>query len=356
MKLKEINVEELLHMESPTIIDVRSPIEYSQSAIPGAINIPLFSNDERAEIGTIYKNEGPDKAKWRAMEMVAPKLPTFLGEIKALREHSKHLIVHCWRGGMRSNAVVTFLEFAGIHVKLLKGGYKGYREYILSEIPKILPEKAVVIHGLTGVGKTEILKRLEEKGFPVLDLEGMANHRGSIFGSIGLGESHNQKTFDSLLYQMLQEIKGSSYFLMEAESKRIGKITLPDEMMNKRNDGIHFYLHTSLKHRVDHIINEYISPYEHLPWYHKEISESLERVLRRVKDGEIKSSLLFLLENHHYQEMIPILLEDYYDPKYDYKQQEYTSNFIDIFAESHDEFAEKIALELKKLSLNPIQK
>ncbi|MDP4171532.1 MAG: tRNA 2-selenouridine(34) synthase MnmH, partial [Bacillota bacterium] len=195
--MRDITVEDLFNTENPVIIDVRAPIEYKDGSIPGSINIPLFTDEERHIIGIIYKNEGQASAKWRAMELVSPKLPGLLKEIKELSE-GKIPVIHCWRGGMRSQAVMTFLEFSGIRAKRLAGGYKAYRQYILQQIPSMLPEKAVVIHGMTGVGKTEILKILNNQGYPVLDLEGMAGHRGSIFGSIGIGEGNNQKTFDSL--------------------------------------------------------------------------------------------------------------------------------------------------------------
>ncbi len=352
--LKEITVEELFHKNHPVVIDIRSPIEYKDDAIPGAINIPLFSDEDRQEIGTIYKQEGQDVAKWRAMEIVSPKIPQMLQSIKTAASESKEQpIIHCWRGGMRSKAVVTFLEYAGIRAKRLTGGYKAYRQYILKEIPSLIPEKAVVIHGLTGVGKTKILKILQAKGYPVLDLEGMANHRGSIFGGVGLGAGHNQKQFDTLLFKQLQELQGTSYFLMEAESKRIGKVTQPDELMSKKMNGINIHIHTPIEQRVIHIAEEYIDPYLDQPWYFDVINEALDKVLRRIKDEEIKKCLIELLNKNQYKEMIQILLEKYYDPKYDYKRQEYTGEFFDIMAENPEDAAEKIADQLEKLSLKP---
>lgn len=352
--MKEITTEELFNMTNPIIIDIRSPIEYKDGAIPGAINIPLFTDEERKEIGTIFKHEGQEQAKWRAMEIVSPKLPTFLQSItEASPGKGVQPIIYCWRGGSRSKAVVTFLDFAGVRSSRLIGGYKAYRQYILSEIPNMLPAKAVVLHGLTGVGKTKILKYLQNRGFPVLDLEEMAGHRGSIFGTIGLAGGHNQKTFDSHLFKRLQELSEVSYFLMEAESKRIGKAAQPDELMAKKTGGIHFYLHASLEQRVMHLVEEYVTPFEHLPWYHNEIVDSLERVLRRVKDQEIKQALVGHLENRQYSEMIKILLESYYDPKYDHKRQEYEGHFFEIFTDSHVVAAEEIINQLNKLSLNP---
>ena len=265
--MKEITVEELQTIKNSLIIDIRSPIEFKDGSIPEAINIPLFTDEEREVIGTIYKQEGPAAAKWRAMEFVSPKIPSLLQQIKAAISDGEKLVVHCWRGGMRSKAVVTFLEFAGIYAMRLEGGYKAYRQYILKQIPSMFPEKAIVLHGLTGVGKTVVLKQLSSLGYPMLDLEEMAAHRGSIFGTIGLGEGNNQKIFDSLLYKGLKEIQGSAYFVMEAESKRIGKAVQPEELMEKKMKGINIYIHTPIEQRVKQLVNEYVLPYQAEPWY-----------------------------------------------------------------------------------------
>jgi tRNA 2-selenouridine synthase len=350
--MKELTVEQLMIIEHPIIIDIRSPIEYKDGAIPGAINVPLFTDDERAEIGTIYKKEGQAAAKWRAMEVVSPKIPDLLHTIKDYSTCGE-LVIHCWRGGMRSKAVVTFLEFAGIYAYRLVGGYKAYRQYILGSIPTMFPEKAVVLHGLTGVGKTEVLKDLKDRGYPVLDLEDMAGHRGSIFGTIGLGDGHNQKTFDSLLFKGLQEIQGAEYFLIEAESKRIGKTVQPEELMDKKMNGININLETPFEQRVKQLVTEYVVPYENEPWYFEKISEGIEKVLRRVKDVDIRNSLLDTLDNKNYEKMIGILLEHYYDPRYDHARLEYAGGFIDLFAKNPVDAADQIVEKLDKLFLRP---
>lgn len=353
--MKEITVEELLSSNQSTIIDVRSPIEFEEEAIPGAINIPLFTNEERQEIGIIYKYEGQSAAKWKAMEVVSPKIPSLLKAVKENSEHGILPVIHCWRGGLRSRSFVTFLEFAGIPSQRLLGGYKAYRQHILKELPDMYPKRAVVLHGMTGVGKTEILKILNAKGFPTMDLEKMAGHRGSIFGTIGLGEGHNQKTFDSLLFQQLFELKGTSYFIMEAESKRIGRIVQPEELMERKFKGIHFLIHTPMVQRVKHIVEEYVLPFEHMDWYHEKIFNSMERIARRLQNKEVKSSLFEKLSNRQYSEMIGLLLEHYYDPMYNHKLDDYEGGFTDIYAENPSEASKLIENKLNRLQCLPVR-
>ncbi|WP_316569938.1 tRNA 2-selenouridine(34) synthase MnmH [Neobacillus sp. YIM B06451] len=352
--MREITIEELSTAKNPVVIDVRSPIEFKEGAIPGALNVPLFTDEERAKIGTLYKKEGSDAAKWLAMEIVSPKIPNLLRTIREYAGPTGMPVVQCWRGGMRSKAVTSFLEFSGITARRLQGGYKAYRQYILKRIPELLPDKSVVIHGMTGTGKTEVLHILARKGYPVVDLEYMACHRGSIFGAIGLGEGNTQKMFDALLYERLAELNKPPYSIMEAESKRIGRIVQPNELMDVKTNGIHIQIHLPIEVRISHIEQEYITPYKDEPWYYEKVKEALIRIMKRIKSQEAKAMLEECIAGKDYSGMIRILLESYYDPMYEHKQLEYFGEFKDIHAETFEEAAAKIEEYLKELSLGPV--
>ncbi|MBW7453155.1 tRNA 2-selenouridine(34) synthase MnmH [Paenibacillus sepulcri] len=289
------------------MIDVRSPSEYADATIPGSLNIPLFDDQERAEIGTLYKQVSVQAAKERGLEIVSAKLPAF---IKQFAEIPQNKSVFCWRGGMRSKTTATLLSLMGIHAYRLTGGYRAYRQWVVEQLNTLqLDQQAFVIHGNTGSGKTAILRKLKEKGYPVLDLEGLAGHRGSIFGEIGL-KAHNQKTFDALLMDDLRTYSEPAYMLFEAESRRIGKITLPDLIMDRRASGHHIQIELPLEARVRQIIEDY------KPW---ENAEACMRAFKQIKSrihtpiaAEIESCLM----NEQYAAAVELLLVHYYDPMY----------------------------------------
>jgi tRNA 2-selenouridine synthase len=354
--LIDIAVEHFLNLQNAVPVDVRSPQEFNEGTIPGAVNVPLFDDAVRSEIGTIYKLEGQEQAKWRAMELVSPKLPDILSQIKDLQKAGRIPVVFCWRGGMRSKSVATFLEFSGVPAYRLEGGYRAYRQYILEKIPELIPEKSVVLHGMTGVGKTDILIKLEEHGYPVLDLEAMAAHKGSIFGAIGENtEGNNQKTFDALLFTRLREIMDSPYFLVEAESKRIGRVTQPEELLIKKQGGIHFFLYSSIANRVERIYQDYVAPFYQEDWFHPQVKEKFALIQKRIKNLEIKNAIIEALEAENYRLFILLLLEHYYDPRYEHKQSEYEGDFIEINTDDEDEAVNKIAEQLERLFSNSIR-
>lgn len=332
-------------------IDVRSPGEFKESHIPGARNVPIFTDEERAEVGTLYKQEGQRAAKWRAMEIVSPKLPYVLADIKKIEDAGKKPLLYCWRGGMRSQSIAQFATMAGLHIGRLEGGYRAYREYIVDKIPGLIPEKAIVLYGLTGTGKTEILHALKEKGYPVLDLEKYANHRGSVFGAFSGQDPHNQKMFDALLFAELQRIEGSHYFFMEGESKRIGHAVQPPELYEKKETGLHIHVVSKLETRIERIYEQYV---EETDAFYEKVNDALSRILKRIKQRDIQLQLLEHLKERNYKEIIHLLIVHYYDPRYDNKISETLDTTLEVDSESIEEATEKIMEFVKEQAITTV--
>ncbi|MEK3806965.1 tRNA 2-selenouridine(34) synthase MnmH [Metabacillus sp. SLBN-84] len=344
---QDLHVDQLLEMQNEkkiTAVDVRSPSEYREATIPGALNIPLFNDEERAEIGTIYKQVGVQAAKDRGLEIVSAKLPEFIKTFSAIPGHKA---VFCWRGGMRSRTSATVLDLMGLKTFRLDGGVRAYRRWVVDKIETIdfLPD-AYVLNGYTGSGKTWLLHRLKEQGYPVLDLEGMANHRGSIFGQIGL-EPHNQKTFDSLLMMDTLPLQTSPFVVLEAESKRIGKAVLPEFIAKKKEQGSQLFLDIPRAERARFLVEDY-KPWEH----HDECMKAFSRIKTRIHTpaaAQIETSL----QTGDYTEAVELLLEYYYDPRYEHTAQQYPEeNRITISVKN----AEEALGELVKVLPVPVRK
>ena len=332
---QDIAVEDLLEQKnSQTLIDVRSPKEFQEATIPGSINIPIFNNEERAEVGTIYKQVGQEAAKKRGLEIFSQKLPGF---IAAFKEIDTPMTVFCWRGGMRSKTAATVLDLMGIHAKRLKGGIRSYRHWVVDQLEKkdFSPE-LYVLNGYTGIGKTIILHKLAEHGYPVIDLEGMAGHRGSIFGQIGL-EPSKQKKFDSALVTAMQEYEDAPFVFVEGESKRIGKVMIPDFFFEKKGEGLQIFIELPIEARVKVILDEY-KPWER-PDQFKEAFDLIKKRIHVPIAKEIEEGL----ETGDYATVVRLLLEYYYDPRYYHSNEQYSEDqTVTIHASDPEEAFEKV--------------
>ncbi|MFM7229758.1 MAG: tRNA 2-selenouridine(34) synthase MnmH [Cyanobacteriota bacterium] len=210
--------------EPGVLVDVRSPAEHRQGHIPGAVNLPLFDDDERAQVGTVYKQEGRNAAVRLGLALTGPRLAGW-GERLTQLAATGPLRVYCWRGGLRSGSVGWLAATLGLDHCLLAGGYKSFRQWVLAEVAR--PRRLMVLGGSTGCGKTEVLQALRRRDQPVVDLEALANHRGSSFGGLGLGAQPSGEAFENALAWSLREHSPSRAVWVEAESAQVGRCRIP---------------------------------------------------------------------------------------------------------------------------------
>lgn len=301
------------------LVDVRSKGEYDKFTIPGALNIPIFDDEERRIIGTVYKNESVEKAKKLGIQMVSAKLLELYEKFSALRSGHRRIVIFCERGGMRSSSLWALFNSIGLKIVKLEGGYKGYRAAVNEQLPKLVEDiNFVVLHGHTGTGKTQLLGMLEQKGFDTLDLEGIANHRGSLLGEIGLPhKSISQKSFESEIFDKLRRRKSNNVFV-EAESSKIGSLAVPKELHHKMKAGRHILVEGSLDIRAKRIVEEYITGEDS----RDELLEAIGQLGRFIGIKKTEN-LRQLIEQGAYRDAAEILMLEHYDPLYRKGQRQY---------------------------------
>jgi tRNA 2-selenouridine synthase len=342
MTWRELAPEQLYSLREPLIIDVRSPSEHSIEFIPNSINIPLLENDERAHVGTVYAGQGEIEARRLAVKIIAPKIPAIVDHILSLRRSGQTVVVHCWRGGLRSEAVSSFLSLVGIDCWRLTGGYKAWRQFLLAEFRADRFEfETVILQGQTGVGKTDVLLELERQRLAVVDLEALANHRGSVFGGVGLGEQPTQKNFEAALWTKLRDLPNKTVFL-EAEGKKVGKLPVPDFLFKRMLGGKRVLITGSIDARVERIFREYSLKYGESFEVLEQAFARLEQLRERLGAKKIDEMKRLVLAGQG-REAVKMLLVEYYDPMYDKQIARFSPYHLTVNGDDVHEAAREIA-------------
>jgi len=316
-----ISIEEFL-IEPGITLDVRSPSEYNHAHIPGAINLPLFSDEERAAIGTKYKQKGQQKAIDIGFAFASPKLADFVANAKKHVDNNLAK-VHCWRGGMRSAFARDLLDNMRIPSCSLNGGYKAFRNWALDTIA--IPKKLLVVGGFTGSGKTDILHSLRDLGEQVLDLEAIANHRGSSYGGLGKPEQPSTEYFENIIATELATFDPNIPIWVEDESRLIGRCKIPDIFFTMIREAHVLKIERPKSERLENIRIEYGSIDPEL------LVEATQRLLKRF-GGVRTQEASKLFREGNFVEATDIVL-DYYDKAYHYGLSKRISPIIPISGE-----------------------
>ncbi len=332
--VKEVSPQEAFEKDF-AFVDVRTPEEFEEFHVPGAFNVPLMTSEERKKISSVYYEKGEREARLFALKLLSPKLPAIVDKVREIRETvNDRIAVYCWRGGLRSLAVATICNLAGVYVFRLEGGYRAFRRYILDRLAQLLKNKKVfVIYGPTGTGKTRIIRRLREEGYPAVDLEGLAGHRGSVFGGIGLKQP-SQKMFDSLLWREVERLSSSPVLIVEGESKRIGNLFVTEPFWKAMERGEKFQVSLPLEERVKISMEDYGVGRFPKETYLKAL-ERIRKILGNQKYREIKE----LIETENYESAVRELMINYYDRLYSRSTPE---GLPVVEASSFDELYQKV--------------
>jgi tRNA 2-selenouridine synthase len=317
MAIEKITIQQFIaNGHNCIVLDVRSPAEFAQAHIPNAVSVPLFTDEERKVVGTAYKQQSRQIAIKIGLDYFGVKMKAIVEQVEkivaAIKNKPSNIVVHCWRGGMRSAAIAWLLDLYGFKIQVLIGGYKSYRQWVRQRFEQDL--NLTVIGGYTGSGKTEVLQYLLKKEIPVIQLEALANHKGSAFGAIGQLPQPSQEMFENLLAQSIHialakqsSTKATSIFI-EDESQRIGLVQIPMPFWNTMRQSPICFLDIPFTERLQFIVQVYGGLDK------QQLVNAIMRIQKRLGGLETKNAINFLLENNYY-ESFKILLT-YYDKWY----------------------------------------
>ncbi|CAG0124407.1 tRNA 2-selenouridine synthase [Rhodocyclaceae bacterium] len=308
--------------EFDEIVDVRSPSEYAEDHIPGAINCPVLDDAERARVGTLYK-QSPFEAKKVGAALIARNIARHLEQCWLDKPKSWHPLIYCWRGGQRSGAMTHILRQIGFAAERLNGGYKGYRHHVLQQLQTLPAAFSFrVVCGLTGSGKSRLLAALQRAGAQVLDLEQIARHRGSVLGDMPNAPQPSQKGFDSQVLAKLKSFDPAVPVYVESESKKIGVLRVPDTLLEAMRSGLCLRLEAPVSLRVVLLLEDYA----HFLQDPALLRQQLER-LRGMYSNEMLAHWHALCEAQAWDAFISELLERHYDPAYNKSIKSHFPNY-----------------------------
>ncbi|PSR18944.1 tRNA 2-selenouridine(34) synthase MnmH [filamentous cyanobacterium CCP3] len=340
-----LDIDDFLQGSGP-ILDVRSPGEYEHGHIPGAVSFPLFTDEERARVGTCYKQVGREAAVELGFDIAGPKCGEFVRAAKALAP-DRHLRIHCWRGGMRSGGMGWILEMAGFTVHTLTGGYKAYRRWVRDTLAS--PKQVMILGGMTGSGKTLILQELAALGEPVLDLEALANHRGSSFGALLLPPQPSTEHYENVLAEQWATLPSHRSIWLEAESRRVGTCRIPNELFAQMEAAPAVEVVRSLDERLDLLVDIYGEAST------EDLIEATERIRKRL-GGDRTQTAVQHIQAGNLRAACAIIL-DYYDRayRYDLERRRRTIPQLDITGLSPADSARLLVEKLPQLCPQPAQ-